>query len=264
MVPALSALAQTAASPVPRLGSSTCRTACDATSPASTTGRRRARARRSSCRRSWRRSQPFRDRTVVVSGLAQHQADAFDDGANGDHTRGTSSWLTGVHPQAHRRRRRRNGISADQIAAAAIGKDTPLPSLELAHRSELPGRQLRERLQLRLPEHVLVAIADDAAADGEQSAGGVRAAVRRRRHAGAAAGAGAREPQHPRLGDGRHDAAADRLGAGDRATVDEYLDAVREVERRIQRAESAARRRVAGRSRAAAGIPEPLRRARRS
>jgi hypothetical protein len=30
---------------------------------------------------------PFRDRLVVVSGLAQHQADAFDDGANGDHTR---------------------------------------------------------------------------------------------------------------------------------------------------------------------------------
>ena len=40
----------------------------------------------------------FRDRMVVVSGLAQHQADAHDDGANGDHTRGTSSWLTGVHP----------------------------------------------------------------------------------------------------------------------------------------------------------------------
>src|SRR5262245_64657229 len=44
---------------------------------------------------------PFRDRLVVVSGLAQHQADAHDDGANGDHTRGARRWLTGVPPQRH-------------------------------------------------------------------------------------------------------------------------------------------------------------------
>ena len=75
---------------------------------------------------------PFRDRTVVVSGLAQHQADAFDDGANGDHTRGTSSWLTGVHCKRTEGADVRNGISADQIAAPALGTDTPLPSLELA------------------------------------------------------------------------------------------------------------------------------------
>src|SRR5688500_15103658 len=75
---------------------------------------------------------PFRDRLVVVSGLAQHQADAHDDGANGDHTRGTSSWLTGVHPKRTEGADVRNGISADQIAAAEIGKDTALPSLELA------------------------------------------------------------------------------------------------------------------------------------
>src|SRR5688500_13519324 len=75
---------------------------------------------------------PFRDRLVVISGLAQHQADAFDDGANGDHTRGTSSWLTGVHPKRTEGADVRNGISADQIAAAEIGKDTALPSLALA------------------------------------------------------------------------------------------------------------------------------------
>ena len=75
---------------------------------------------------------PYRDRLVVVSGLAQHQADAFDDGANGDHTRGTSSWLTGVHPKRTEGADVRNGVSADQIAAAEIGGDTALPSLELA------------------------------------------------------------------------------------------------------------------------------------
>lgn len=74
---------------------------------------------------------PYRDRLVVISGLAQHQADAFDDGANGDHTRGTSTWLTGVHPKRTEGADVRNGMSADQIAAAAIGSDTALPSLEL-------------------------------------------------------------------------------------------------------------------------------------
>ena len=75
---------------------------------------------------------PYRDRLLVVSGLAQHQADAFDDGANGDHTRGTSSWLTGVHCKRTEGADVRNGISADQIAASHLGQSTALPSLELA------------------------------------------------------------------------------------------------------------------------------------
>ena len=75
---------------------------------------------------------PFRDRLTVVSGLTHHQADVLQDGANGDHTRGTSSWLTGVHPRHTEGADVLNGISADQIAAKAFGKDTALPSLELA------------------------------------------------------------------------------------------------------------------------------------
>ena len=75
---------------------------------------------------------PYRDRLLVISGLAQHQADAFDDGANGDHTRGTSSWLTGVHCKRTEGADVRNGVSADQIAAGHLGRTTALPSLELA------------------------------------------------------------------------------------------------------------------------------------
>ena len=75
--------------------------------------------------------EPFRERMLVISGLDQNQAEAGDDGASGDHTRGTSSWLTGVYPKRTEGADVRNGISADQIAAAAIGTDTALPSLEL-------------------------------------------------------------------------------------------------------------------------------------
>src|SRR4029450_6549258 len=132
MVPALSALAQTAASPVKRLrfiylpnGVARNFTGINYWTPAGEgTGFELSPILSPLA--------PYRNRLTVISGLAQHQADAFDDGANGDHTRGTSSWLTGVHPKRTEGADIRKGISADQIAAAGIGKDTGLPSLELA------------------------------------------------------------------------------------------------------------------------------------
>jgi hypothetical protein len=75
---------------------------------------------------------PFKDVLTVVSGLAHHQADAQDDGANGDHTRATSSWLSGARAKRTEGADVESGITADQVAAAVLGKDTPLPSLELA------------------------------------------------------------------------------------------------------------------------------------
>src|SRR3970040_1780710 len=76
--------------------------------------------------------EPFRDQLSVISGLAHHAADAHDDGANGDHTRATSSWLTGVHCKRTEGADVENGISTDQIAAEVLGRDTVLPSLELS------------------------------------------------------------------------------------------------------------------------------------
>ena len=50
---------------------------------------------------------------------------------NGDHTRGTATWLNGVHPKWTEGADVRAGTTVDQIAARELGKDTPLPSLEL-------------------------------------------------------------------------------------------------------------------------------------
>jgi hypothetical protein len=75
---------------------------------------------------------PYKNQLTVVSGLAQHQADAQDDGANGDHTRATSSWLSGARAKRTEGADVESGITADQVAANVIGKGTPLPSLELA------------------------------------------------------------------------------------------------------------------------------------
>jgi hypothetical protein len=75
---------------------------------------------------------PYKDVLTAVSGLAHHQADAQDDGANGDHTRATSSWLSGARAKRTEGADVENGITADQLVANVIGRETPLPSLELA------------------------------------------------------------------------------------------------------------------------------------
>ncbi len=79
--------------------------------------------------------EPFRENMTVLTGLAQVQGRALGDGP-GDHAREGATWLTGVHPK----RSETNigcGISADQIAANELGKHTQLASLELS--LEAPG-----------------------------------------------------------------------------------------------------------------------------
>ncbi|MBI1353158.1 MAG: DUF1552 domain-containing protein [Acidobacteria bacterium] len=74
--------------------------------------------------------EPFRKDFSCLSGLAQDAARAHGDGA-GDHARAAASYLTGVHPKKTAGSDIRNGVSFDQIAARAIGRDSRLPSLEL-------------------------------------------------------------------------------------------------------------------------------------
>lgn len=66
----------------------------------------------------------------VVSGLAQMNAFAGADGP-GDHARSCAAWLTGVHPYKTSGADIHAGISADQVAAQHIGKETKFASLEL-------------------------------------------------------------------------------------------------------------------------------------
>ena len=179
----------------------------------------------------------------------------------------SAAWLSGAIAEEDRRpRTSRLGTTIDQVIAKQIGQDTPFPSLELATEDFTRlRRRLQHRLQLRLHEHHLVGVADDAAADGDQPARRVRAAVRPGRHRRAArwraCGAG---PQHPRLGRGGRRATASAGWA--RATASrlgEYLDNVREIERRIQRAESAAATREVHRSTRRSACPRPTRSTRR-
>ncbi len=181
---------------------------------------------------------PYRNRLLVVSGLAQHQADAFDDGANGDHTRGTSSWLTGVHCKRTEGADVRNGVSADQIAAQHLGQTTALPSLELAIDLNFLGGQCENSYSCAYL-NTLAWSSDTTPLPTENNP---RIVFER------LFGDGGTPEQ--RVAQAKHnqsilDSVTDdlaklqaSLGTRDRSTVTEYLDSVREVERRIQRIES--------------------------
>ncbi len=184
---------------------------------------------------------PFQNQMVVVSGLAHGQAESMGDG-NGDHSRGTSSWLSGAHPKFTQGGDVRVGVTADQLAAAELGRETPVPSLELsvepnflvgncdngyscAYMNTLSWRTPTTPVPTENnPRLVFERLFGDGGTPGQRL-------VEMRRD---------RSILDRVTGDmGR---VRNTLGAGDRVRVDEYLDAVREVERRMQKsAESIAK-----------------------
>ena len=72
----------------------------------------------------------LRSEFSVLSNLAQNNARALGDGG-GDHARSGATWLTGVHPVKTAGADIKAGISVDQLAAQHIGAKTRFPSLEI-------------------------------------------------------------------------------------------------------------------------------------
>ena len=82
----------------------------------------------------------FRDKMNIISGLSLNGAAAHGDGG-GDHARSVASFLTGAHPKKTHGADIRNGISVDQVAADRIGHLTRLKSLEIGTEESSPGGQ---------------------------------------------------------------------------------------------------------------------------
>jgi len=80
----------------------------------------------------------FRDDFMMLSGLADHNGNELGDGA-GDHARAGASFLTGVHCRKTAGADIHNGVSADQIAAHAFASQTRFPSLELGCEEGVQG-----------------------------------------------------------------------------------------------------------------------------
>ena len=180
---------------------------------------------------------PLRDRVTVLSGLAHRQADNLGDG-NGDHARGTAVWLTGVHAW-DRGRGGAEGVrlatTVDQIAATAIGQDTRLPSLEMSLESptqigcDSEDCFFSNTISWKSPTTPLP-MEPHPRMVFERLFGQATTAAERR----------ARLRKTSTILDSVLDEVAGlrkTLGSGDQAKLTEYLDAVHEIEQRIQRAE---------------------------
>ena len=174
--------------------------------------------------------EPFRDRINVISGMGLPLAYGQDGSAGANHTRSSAVFLTGAHPGTDTQARL--GVSVDQVAAHAIGQDTPLPSVELtieesslscgaglscAYRNTLAWQTETSPLPMENnPQVLFERLFGDGSTDAERAA---------------------RRTQSRSLLDSAMAEAASlqkELPAADRSRVDEYLSDVREIERRIQ------------------------------
>jgi len=177
--------------------------------------------------------EPFRDYINVVSGLGHKAADT-----TAVHSLSPTTWLSGVRPKATQGVDAWAGVTADQIAAQAIGQETPLPSMELAteDHSGLIGSCDRDygciymnTLSWRTPETPLPMEINPRKVFERMFGQGGSAAERlaRIQEDRSILDAITREAASLQL----------QLGPSDRQTMNQYLENVREVERRIQRAE---------------------------
>ena len=174
--------------------------------------------------------EPFRQYVNVVSGLGHKAADS-----TAVHSLSPTTWLSGVRPKPTQGPDAYAGITADQIAAQNIGQDTLLPSMELAteDHSGLIGECDRDygciymnTLSWRTPTTPLPMEINPRKVFERMFGQGSNAAERVMR-----------KQQDRSILDGFMQQAADlqkKLGARDRTTVNDYLDSVREIERRIQ------------------------------
>lgn len=187
---------------------------------------------------------PFYDQMTVLSGLADRVAVPQPGEGIGDHARAASTWLTGVHVKKTEGPDIRAGVSMDQIAAQTLGKETQLASLELALDSvEVLGAcdagyscAYANTISWRTPTTPLP-MENDPRAVFERLFGASNSTD--------AATRLARIRQEKTILDvvtSEIGSLSKTLGSGDRQRLTEYLEAVRDVERRIQTAESQSNR----------------------
>jgi hypothetical protein len=177
--------------------------------------------------------EPFAQYVNVVSGLGHKAADT-----TAVHSLSPTTWLSGVRPKATQGVDAYAGVTADQVAAQIIGQDTVLPSMELAteDHSGLIGSCDRDygciymnTLSWRTPTTPMPMEINPRKVFERMFGQG-----------------GSSKERIARIQEDRSildaitkDVASlqGRLGPSDRQTMTQYLENIREIERRIDRAE---------------------------
>src|SRR5262245_39822089 len=181
---------------------------------------------------------PFRDRINVINDLAHAPVAPWtgeDTGGAENHVRAAAVFLSGAHPvkknEAH------VGVTIDQVAAQHVGQDTPLPSIELsmeplnltcgdagftcAYRNTLSGNSATLPLpRENNPQIVFERLFGDGSTDAQRQE--------------------RRQQARSLLDSIRQEVPAleKDLPAGDRRRLRDYLDEVREIERRVKQVDA--------------------------
>ena len=200
---------------------------------------------------------PFQDQLLVLTGLSNQPAVALQGSLLGGHGRISGAFLTGVHAKPTEGRDFQAGVSIDQIAAAQFRQHTQLASLELGlETSDLAGAcdvgyscAYINTLCWRSPTTPLPMETNPRAVFerlfGDQDTTDPTARL-------------ARVETDRSILDSVNQRVVElerRLGSGDRTKLAEYLEAVRDVERRIQLAEAEGARELPVFDRPAGNVP---------
>jgi hypothetical protein len=179
--------------------------------------------------------EPFKDALVVVNNLSR----SHPGSQVGDHAVSVGGYLTGVWPKRTEAEDVFANTTIDQVVAQQIGQDTPLPSLEVATEDFTgyvgacsPGFSCAylNTISWSSPTTPLPMEINPRTVF-ERLFG----------QAGTAASRASRSRQQKSILDSISAEASDlrrALGTRDRTRVTEYLDNIREIERRIQQAEA--------------------------
>jgi hypothetical protein len=183
--------------------------------------------------------EPYRSQLLVLSGLTQNGGRALGDGP-GDHARAGATWLTGVHPKKTEGADIHSGISVDQIAAREFGKQTQIASLEIgleaaglaggcdsgyscAYTNTVSWRSPTTPLPVEVNPR---AVFERLFGDGQSTDPAARLA--RMKEDSSILDFMMEDVSRMKTG----------LGARDKNKLSEYLEAIRDIERRIQLAEA--------------------------
>ncbi len=158
---------------------------------------------------------PFREHMTIVSGLRNKPAETPEP-----HVHIEPTWLSCVAPWDFGVIGPEAGVTADQIAARHIGQDTRLPSLELT------TSQVGARLAWRTPTQSLPQEGNPRAVFYKLFGQGDTAEERAAILAETGSILDRVQGQAARL--------EASLGVSDRSLVGDYLDSVREIERRVE------------------------------
>jgi len=199
--------------------------------------------------------EPFKQQLIVVTNLSSQPAEALGDGG-GDHSRASGTYLTGVHVKKSDSVVG-NGMSMDQIAAKAFERETQLSSLQLtADDNSLVGAcdvgyscaysstlsWLTPTLPLMAENNPRVVFERLFGASDRTDPRARATRLRQDRSILDSVNARVRELQQT-------------LGASDNRKMSDYLASLRDVERRIQKAEEQSTKEIPDVQRPA-GVPD--------